>query len=154
MVPAVAHSHARVVVEGGNKKAQHESCNAEMMSWIACPLNQEPKLNTQFIFSNLSCGRKIPRQKSRNIPPKSLCCLDFEGHSKLLEPHHFTWTSPTPPEDVWTQKFEFALLSLACPLKAKLSLSDVVSSHELVLNMLACLHPFQMGCLGDKLCCC
>ena len=43
-------------------------------------------------------------QKSRDIPPKSLVSLGFQGHTALFGPHPFTWKTPTPPEKYPDQK--------------------------------------------------
>ena len=51
-------------------------------------------------------------QKSRDIPPKSLVSLSFEGHTKLFGPPSLTWKTPTPPEDIRTEKFGFVLIFL------------------------------------------
>ena len=52
--------------------------------------------------------------KSRDIPPKEfLFALGFEGHTELFGPHPFTRKTPTPPEDIRTQKFGFVLLFFA-----------------------------------------
>ena len=53
-----------------------------------------------------------PQQKSRDIPPKSLVSLGFEGHTELFGPHPFTWKTATPLEDIRTKKFRFGFLSL------------------------------------------
>ena len=45
--------------------------------------------------------------KSQNIPPKKFDSLGFEGHTELFGPHPFTWKTPTPPENIRTQKFRF-----------------------------------------------
>ena len=62
---------------------------------------------TQTFFLKLS-GRfwDIPA-KSRDIPPKKFDFLGFEGHTELFGPHPFTWKTPTPPENIRTQKFRF-----------------------------------------------
>ena len=61
--------------------------------------------------------RDIPA-KSRDIPPKKFDSLGFEGHTELFGPHPFTWKTPTPPENVRTQKFRFGFyfscLNLGC----------------------------------------
>ena len=49
--------------------------------------NLERKLNTS----------GISRQKSRDIPPKSLVSLGFEVHTELFGPHQFTWKRPKSP---------------------------------------------------------
>ena len=42
--------------------------------------------------------RKWRTEHVRDIPPKSLVSLCFEGHAELFGPHPFTWKTPTPPE--------------------------------------------------------
>ena len=65
------------------------------------------ELNPNIFFSNFSGkSRDIPA-KSRDIPPKKFDSLGFEGHTELFGPHPFTWKTPTPPENIWTQKFRF-----------------------------------------------
>ena len=68
---------------------------------------------TQTFFSLKLFGRPrdIPA-KSRDIPPKSLVSLGFEGLTELFGPHSFTWKTPTPPEDIRTKKFGFGFFSL------------------------------------------
>ena len=48
----------------------------------------------QFFFSNLSGTSGISRQKSQDIPPKSLVFLGFKGHTELFGPHPFKWKTP------------------------------------------------------------
>ena len=62
---------------------------------------------TQTFFLKLS-GRfwDIPA-KFRDIPPQKFDSLGFEGHTELFGPHPFTWKTPTPPENIRTQKFRF-----------------------------------------------
>ena len=48
--------------------------------------------------------------KSRAIPPKKFDFSGFEGHTELFGPHPFTWKTPTPPENIRTQKFGFGFL--------------------------------------------
>ena len=73
-----------------------------------------PKLNTNFFFIKLfGRSRDIPA-KSRDIPPKRFCFPGFEGHTELFGPHPFTWKTPTPPENIRTQKFGFGFLFRAC----------------------------------------
>ena len=52
----------------------------------------------------------ISRQKSRDIPPKSLVSL--KGHTELFGPHPFTWKTPTLPENIPTRKFRFTRFAL------------------------------------------
>ena len=52
--------------------------------------------------------RDIPA-KSQDIPPKKFDFPGFEGHIEFFGPHPFTWKTPTPPENIRTQKFVFAL---------------------------------------------
>ena len=44
----------------------------------------------------------ISRQMSRDIPPKCLFFLGFEGCAKLFGPHRFTWKIPTRLVDIRT----------------------------------------------------
>ena len=62
-----------------------------------------------FSLKLFGCPWHIPA-KSRADPPKSLFSPGCEGHAELFGPHPFTWKTPTPPEDVRTQKFGFVLL--------------------------------------------
>ena len=55
-------------------------------------------------------SRDIPA-KSQDIPPKKKFDFPgFEGHIELVGPHPFTWKTPTPPENIQTQKLGFVLL--------------------------------------------
>ena len=47
--------------------------------------------------------------KSRDIPPKKFDFPGFEGHTEPFGPHPFKWKTPTPPENIRTQKFGFVL---------------------------------------------
>ena len=69
----------------------------------------EPKLYFLKLFGRF---RDIPA-KSRDIPPKKFDSLGFEGHTELFGPHPFTWKTPTPPENIRTQKFRFGFFSRA-----------------------------------------
>ena len=65
-----------------------------------------------------SCAAEVARPrdipaKSRDIPPKKFDFPGFEGHTELFGPHPFTWKTPTPPENVRTQKFGFGFVFLA-----------------------------------------
>ena len=53
--------------------------------------------------------RDIPA-KSRDIPAKKFDFPGFEGHTELFGPHPSTWKTPTPPENIQTQKFRFGFL--------------------------------------------
>ena len=65
------------------------------------------KLNPNIFFLKLfGRFRDIPA-KSRDIPPKKFDSLGFEGHTELFGPHPFMWKTPTPPENIRTQKFRF-----------------------------------------------
>ena len=55
-----------------------------------------------FLFSQTF--RALPA-KSREIPPKEFGFPGFEGHTDLFGPHPFTWKTPTPRENIRTQKF-------------------------------------------------
>ena len=73
---------------------------------------RERKLNTNFFFSNFSGNSEISRQNPGISRPKSLISLGFEGRIELFGPHPFTWKTPTPPENIWTQKFGLGFLFL------------------------------------------
>ena len=51
--------------------------------------------------------------KSRDIPPKSLVSLCFEGHTEIFWPPPVHVEDPTPPENIRNRKFGFGLLRLA-----------------------------------------
>ena len=53
--------------------------------------------------------RDIPA-KSRDIPLKKFDFPGFEGHTELFGPHPFVWKTPTPPENIWAQKFGFGFV--------------------------------------------
>ena len=59
-------------------------------------------MNTNFLLSNFSGAKS--QAKSRDIPPKSLVSLGFEGHAELLAPPPppLTQKTPTTPKQrVW-----------------------------------------------------
>ena len=70
----------------------------------------EPK---HFLLKLFGRFRDIPA-KSRDIPLKKFDSLGFEGHTELFGPHPFTWQTPTPPENIRTQKFRFGFFPSAC----------------------------------------
>ena len=61
-------------------------------------------------------------------------CLGFEEHTKLPDPHPFTWRTPTPPQAAPTQHFIFVLFFFPdlssprreCPNKTVQSRFDLV----------------------------
>ena len=63
-----------------------------------------------FLFSNFS---EVFAGAPRISHPKSRSSLGVEEHPELFGPQPFTWKSPTPPEAIWTPKFEFVFLFLA-----------------------------------------
>ena len=63
------------------------------------------KLNTNFVFSNF----RAPPGYPSNIRPKKFVFPGFEGHTEVFGPHPFTWKTPTPPENIQTQKLGFVL---------------------------------------------
>ena len=64
-------------------------------------------------YSNFSGTAGISRQTSRDVPAKKFGFPGFEGHTELFGPHPFPRKTPTPPEDIRTQKFGFGFLFLA-----------------------------------------
>ena len=68
------------------------------------------KLNPNVFFLKLFGRFRDTPAKSRDIPPKKFDSLGFEGHTELFGPHPFTWKTPTPPENIRTQKFRFGFL--------------------------------------------
>ena len=80
---------------------------------------RERKLNTNFFFLKLfGHPRDIPA-KSRDIPPKKFDFPGFEGHTELFGPQPFVWKTPTPPENIRTQKFRFGFLFRAWQMSIK-----------------------------------
>ena len=84
--------------------------------WLFSPLNggnggfligfRGPKLNTNFFFSNFSGTPGISRQKSRDIPPKSLVFHGFRRTYRTFwpPPLHVEDPHPTrkfPDQKVW-----------------------------------------------------
>ena len=66
-------------------------------------------LNTNFFYLKLFGHRRDIPAKSRDIPPKKFDFPGFEGHTELFGLHPFMWKTPTPLENIWTQKFGFVL---------------------------------------------
>ena len=62
------------------------------------------ELNPNIFFSNFRAFWWDIPAKFRDIPPKKFDSLGFEGHTELFGPHPFTWKTPTPPENIRTQK--------------------------------------------------
>ena len=82
--------------------------------FVASP-SQKSALTIVLLLCSCCChyfgGRKLKtntfisrtfQAKSRDILPKSLVSLGFEGHTELFGPHPFTWKIPTPPENIRT----------------------------------------------------
>ena len=65
-----------------------------------------------FVLELFGCRRDVPA-KIWDFPPKKFDFPGFEGHTELFGPHPFTWKTPTPPENIRTQKFRF-LLFFSC----------------------------------------
>ena len=57
--------------------------------------NRTRELNTNLFLKLFGHPRDIPANW-RDIPPKSLVSLGFEGHTELFGPHPFTWKTPHP----------------------------------------------------------
>ena len=62
-----------------------------------------------FFFANFSGTPGISRQNPGISRQKMFDFPGFEGHVELFGPHPFTWKTPTPPENIRTQKFGFVL---------------------------------------------
>ena len=73
-------------------------------------LEYGPRIEHKFFFLKLFGHRRDIPAKSRDIPPKKFCFPGFEGHTELFGPHPFMWKTPTPPENIRTQKFGFGFL--------------------------------------------
>ena len=69
-------------------------------------------MNTFFLSQTFRHRRDIPA-KSRDIPPPKIDFPGFEGHAELFSPDPFLWKSPTPPENIQTQKFGVLLFFVA-----------------------------------------
>ena len=95
---------------------QHQSQNTNKDCLEACFRGRE--LNANFFFLELLGRPRDIRAKSRSIRPKSFVSLGFEGHAELFGPHPFTRKTPTPPEDIRSQKVlvwvPFSSLMLGC----------------------------------------
>ena len=65
--------------------------------------NRGQKLNPNIFFSNFSGASGSPGISRQ----KKFDSLGFEGHTELFGPHPFPWKTPTPPENIRTQKFRF-----------------------------------------------
>ena len=78
-----------------------------------CSLTLQPLLflgdenRTQMFFSQTF--RALPGYPGQipGYPGKKFDSLGFEGHTELFGPHPFTWKTPTPPENIRTQKIRF-----------------------------------------------
>ena len=64
-------------------------------------------MNPNIFFSNFSGASGKSRQNPGISRQKKFDSLGFEGHTELFGPHPFTWKTPTPPENIRTQKFRF-----------------------------------------------
>ena len=73
------------------------------------------KNRTQTPFSQTFQALPGSPGKIPDIPPKKFDFPGFEGHIELFGPHPFTWKtgSPTPPDNIRTQKLGFVLFSRA-----------------------------------------
>ena len=70
-----------------------------------------PKFEPNIFLKLFGRRRDIPA-KSRDIPPKKFDFPGFEGHTELFGPHPFMWKTPTPLENIRTQKFGFVFFFL------------------------------------------
>ena len=50
--------------------------------------------------------------KTPGYPAKKYCLPGFEGRTGLFGPHPFVWKTPTPTQDIRTEKFGFGFLFL------------------------------------------
>ena len=67
-------------------------------------LARERRLNTSFFFSNFSGAPGISRQNPGISRPKSLISLVSRDISNFLAPNRSRGKTPTPPENIRTQK--------------------------------------------------
>ena len=67
------------------------------------------ELNTNFFFSNFRAPLGYPGKLPGYPATRKFDFPGFEAHTKLFGPHPFTWKTPTPPENIRTQKFGFVL---------------------------------------------
>ena len=73
------------------------------------PLGTKKWTQTFFYFLGLFGRRRDIPPNSRDIPPKKFDFAGFEGHTELFGPHPLMWKTPTPPENIRTQKSGFVL---------------------------------------------
>ena len=78
------------------------SLNYKITPWNDFVTTSFPKLITNFFLWLFRDCRDIGA-KSQDIPPKKFDFPGFEEHAELFGPHHFTWKTPTPPENIRTQ---------------------------------------------------
>ena len=84
-------------------------------------------MDTNFFFSNFSGTSGMSQQSPRTSCPRKFGFADFEGHTELSGPHHFTWKTPAPPENIWTKKFRFGFL-FSCLNKKRVHLFRIEMS--------------------------
>ena len=65
-------------------------------------------MNTNLLSQTYQAPPGHP-SKSRNIPPKEFGFRASRDIPNISAPHPFAWETPTPPEDIRTQKFGFVL---------------------------------------------
>ena len=91
---------------GNDKNHGNPGCKPRVpqTTGLEIPDHRGQELHTNlFFFSNSSGTPGISRQNSRDILPRSLVSLGFEGHTELFGPHPFTWKTPTPSEGLLTE---------------------------------------------------
>ena len=89
-----------------------------------CSHVRERKLNPNF-FSSFS--------GTRDIPPKSLVSLGFEGHTELSGPHPFTWKTPTPPENIRTKTSLAGEIKVSTSTVAALFLTMALTGQRIAM---------------------
>ena len=72
----------------------------------------ERTLNTHFFFSNFSGAQRDIPAKIAGYPAQEVWFPWASKDIPSFGPHHFTWKTPTPPEDIRPQKFGFVFLFL------------------------------------------
>ena len=82
---------------------------------LRCGARSSPTANaktgrTAHVFTAQGGTRRgISQQNSGISRPKKFDFPGFEGHTELFGPHPFTWKTPTPWENIRTQRFGFVL---------------------------------------------
>ena len=105
--------------------------------------DRERKLNTNLFFHIFSGS---PGKNPGIFRPEVCFFLGFEGHTEFFGTHPFTWKTPTPLEDIRTQKCGFVLLFLASMIRGRKVIQRVARRCEIKKTRMTPREVHQQAC--------